>query len=466
MADDRFDPPLELSPGDHRCPGPSTRELILADGWATPEALTAEAYRFLGDADLPYARYTSQAFFDLEMKRLWPRVWQWACREENIANVGDYVTYDVGPYSVIVVRSAPDEVKAYPNACLHRGTQFRPSDTAGVAPVLRCPFHGWTWSLDGRLKEIPCRWDFPHVTDAAYRLPEVRVERWGGFVFINLDPDAPPLAEHLGVLPEHFRDGWELSNRYTVLHLQKELATNWKAAQEAFLEAYHVVATHAQALPTASDANAQYDIFSETVTRFVHTIGHPSPHFDRPQTQQEILDKMRAAPGARVPAGRTARSVAAEHLRSSLGESWGVDLSRYADSEMLDSIEYHLFPNMCLFPGVSLPMVYRFRPIGMDPGRTLFDLLFLRPLAPGELRPDAPPAQRIREAQSYAEAEGMDPGLGYVYDQDTQNLAMQFKGMQASRKSGETLGNYQEARIRRFHLTLDQYLGPNPAMAS
>jgi len=103
-------------------------------------------------------------------------------------------------------------------------------------------------------------------------------------------------------------------------------------------------------------------------------------------------------------------------------------------------------------------MIYRFRPIGMDPGRTLFDLLFLRPLAPGEARPEAPEPYRVTPGESYASAPGMDPGLGFVYDQDTDNLAMQYKGFQASRKRGQTLGNYQEARIRRMHLTLDKFL--------
>ena len=461
MADDLANAPSEGAsrPGDARCPGPSTRDLIQADGQATPPALTETRYEFLGDAEISYDRYTSAAFFDLEIEKLWPRVWQWACREEHLLNVGDYLTYDVGRHSVILVRSGPDEIKGYVNACLHRGTQFRPSDSRGVAPVLRCPFHGWTWSLDGGLKDVPCRWDFPHVTDEAYRLPEVKVERWGGFVFINMDPDAGPLADHLGVLPEHLKDGWDLANRYTVLHVQKELETNWKAAQEAFLEAYHVYATHTQALPTAADANAQYDIFGETVSRFTHTIGHPSPHFTRPQTQQEILDKMRSAPeGATVPEGRLARSVASEHLRKTLGAEWGLDLSSYSDSEMLDSIEYYLFPNMFMFPGVGLPMVYRFRPLGSDPGKTLFDLLFLRPLSSGETRPEAPAPHRLKPEESYTTAPGMSPGLGFVYDQDTDNLAMQYKGMQASRKPGQTLGNYQEARTRRMHMTLDTYL--------
>ncbi len=449
----------EPSPGESRCPGPSTRDIILSDGWKVPDALVEEAYSYLGSENIPYERYTSAKFFQLEMEKLWPKVWQWVCREENIPEAGDYITYDIGPYSFLVTRLEGGQIKAYYNTCLHRGTQLRESNSQGSAREFKCPFHGWTWSLEGELKNIPCRWDFPHVRDEDFKLPEVKVARWGGFVFINMDPEARPLEEFLGVLPEHFRDGWDLSQRYTVLHLQKELPTNWKAATEAFLEAYHVVETHAQGLATAGDANAQYDVFGDHVTRFIHTIGFPSPHYTTPQTQTEILEKMRAAPaGTKVPEGRTARSVAAAHLRQTLGGDWGVDLSSYSDSEMLDSIEYHLFPNMCLFPGVSLPMIYRFRPIGNDPGRTLFDLVFLRPLAPGMKRPDAPEPVPVGVNDSYATAPGMDPGLGAVYDQDTNNLALQYRGFQASKKAGQTLGNYQEVRIRKFHQTIDGYL--------
>lgn len=450
----------EPLPGESRCPGPSTKDIILSDGWPVPDALIAESYKYLGSKDIDYARYTSPDMFKLEMEKLWPKVWQWVCREEHIPQSGDYITYDIGPYSFLVARTETGEIKAYYNSCLHRGTQLRESETQGSASEFKCPFHGWTWTLGGELKHIPCRWDFPHVTDEKYRLPEVKVALWGGFVFINMDPNALPLTDFLGVLPEHFRDGWDLSQRYTVLHLQKELPTNWKAAMEAFLEAYHVVETHAQGLPTAGDANAQYDTFGEHVTRFVHTIGYPSPHYTVPQTQTEILEKMRSAPaGTKVPEGSTARAVAAAHLRKTLSAEWGVDLSKYSDSEMLDSIEYQLFPNMCLFPGVSLPMIYRFRPIGNDPGRTMFDLLFLRPLAPGMKRPDAPEPFKIGVNDSYASAPGMDPGLGAVYDQDTNNLAMQYRGFQASKKRGQTLGNYQEIRLRKFHQTIDKYLG-------
>ncbi len=450
------DPPV-MAPGAARCPGPTTREIILKDGWAVPDALVAEAYEYLGEADIGYDRYISDDFMAREMDRLWPRTWQWACREEHVPEVGDYITYDVGRYSILIVRGDDAVIRAYPNACLHRGTQLKRSDTSGSGTEIRCPFHGWSWTLDGGLKNVPCRWDFPHVTDEAYHLPEVKVETWGGFVFVNMDPDAAPLADQLGPLAEHFSGRWDLANRRIALHLQKELPTNWKAAQEAFLEAYHVYETHAQGLATAGDANAQYDIFSDHVTRFVHTIGTPSPHYTEPQTQQDILDKMRVD-GTIVPEGRTARSVAAERLRETMAAELGVALDEYSDSEMIDSIEYHLFPNMCLFPGVSLPMIYRFRPIGSDTGRTMFDLVFLK-LVPEGTPLDYPPDPiPVAANESYADAPGMNPGLGAVYDQDTDNLAMQFRGFHASAKRGQTLGHYQEARIRRFHQTLDAYL--------
>lgn len=453
-----MEPVKGAKPGEARCPGPSTKDIILSDGWKVPPELVAESYRFLGDEDIPYERYTSQEFFNKEMEKLWPRVWQWACREEHIPHVGDYYVYDVGYYSLIVVRTAPQTIKAYYNACLHRATKLRASHTEGTTEQFRCSYHGWTWNLDGTIKEIPCKWDFPHVDPDKFKLPEAKVAIWGGFVFVNMDENAPPLEEHLGVLTEHFKN-WPLENRYIYLHMQKELPCNWKAAQEAFLEAYHVVETHSQALRTAGDANAQYDVFGETVSRFVHTIGYPSPHWPEPLSQQDILDAMRGPyEGMKVPDGKTARSVAAQYLRDTNGKSWGMDLSRYSDSEMLDSIEYHLFPNMFLFPGISLPMIYRFRPIGMDPNRALFDLLFLRPLAPGQPRPQPPAPVRVKQQDSYADVPGMDPGLGFVYDQDTNNLDLQQQGFRSSKKRGQTLGNYQEVRARNLHRMVDRYL--------
>lgn len=451
------------APGEARCPGPSTKELIARDATGAAEPLLEESYEFLGDDDIPFDEYTSPAFAEAEFDRMWSRVWQWACREEHIPQVGDYQVYDIGDRSALVVRTAPDQIKAFHNFCLHRGTQLKPPGSAGMARQLRCPFHGWTWSLEGQLVDIPCRWDFPHVRDEDFELPQIQVDTWGGFVFVNFDPEAPPLHEYLGVLPEHF-ERWRLEDRYVELHIRKRLPANWKAAAEAFLEAYHVLETHPQGLAATGDANAQYDVFGEHISRFVHTIGYPSPHIEenRP-SEDEILRHMMARknPGEELPAipdGLSARDVYAAHMQRVLGERYGHDFSHLTVSETIDSIEYFAFPNAFFFPGLQLPMVYRFRPDGHDPDHAIFDLLILRPKPlEGRCPPPAVPFE-LDVDDSYTSAPGMDPGLGAVYDQDTGNMAAQTRGFKGSVKAGQTLGNYQEVRARHLHLKVREYL--------
>ena len=328
---------------------------------------------------------------------------------------------------------------------------------------MRCPYHGWTWNLDGTLKRVPCRWDFPYVKDEQFALPEVKVGLWGGFVFINMDDRAAPLKEYLGPLVEHFH-GWPLQDRYVAMHVQKELPCNWKTAAEAFMENYHTQETHPQIMAANGDANTQYDVLDRHLTRFYAAFGTTSPNLDGPPDEQTLLDEMLLgdrsliAEKLIVPEGMSARRVMADYLRAAIGATYGSDLSHATDAEMIDTIEYTLFPNMFLFPGYSIPMIYRFRPLGTDPEKSLFDLMFLRPVP--EWKERQAPAQPVRIGvnESHATVPGMDPGMAHVYDQDTNNLAWQQEGFHSSKKSGQTLGNYQEVRIRALHQTLDEYL--------
>src|SRR5262245_9533298 len=111
-------------------------------GGSVPYAITDRAY-------IPRERYLDRAFFDLERQKLWPHVWQMACRLEEIPRVGDFVEYWVADQSVIVVRTGPEEVKAYQNACRHRATQLAVGSGSFVGRQIVCPFHGWRWNLDG-----------------------------------------------------------------------------------------------------------------------------------------------------------------------------------------------------------------------------------------------------------------------------------------------------------------------------
>ena len=450
--------------GDHRCPGPSYRDLVLRDETGVPAQMLESEYRYRGSEPIGYHRYTSKEFAELEFEKGFMRAWQWACREEHIPNEGDYHVYDVGQRSIILVRDPQGKIRAFNNFCLHRGTQLKPSGDQGNANRFTCPYHGWAWSTTGKIASLPCRWDFPHLSDDDLEMPEIQVDTWGGFVFVNFDPTAGPLRDYLGVLPEHFQGAWDLSKRYVELHIKKRLPCNWKAGMAAFLEAYHVYKTHPQGLRATGDANAQYDVFGEHISRFMHTSGTQSPHIANQQTEQEILDFLlgrkfsKGTETPKIPEGKTARDVYAQLSKVQLGEKYGADYSDFKVADTVDSIEYFVFPNGFFFPGARIPLTYRFLPNPDNPDECTFDLLFLRPHPADGNIPAPAKVCYLDFKDSYASAPGMDPGLGGVFDQDTDNLAAQTRGFKGSMRTAETLGNYQEIRTRHLHETIDKYM--------
>ena len=266
----------ETITGTDRSAGVSFTELLAADSHPVDDLLRDESRVGITDGNtrIPAWYYTSPEFHALEVEKLWSRVWQLACLEEEIPDVGDYHVYEIAELSFLIVRTA-DGIKAYRNACLHRGRLLRETHGKG-AKNLRCAFHGWAWNLDGSLKEIPCQWDFPSVTEADTALPEALVDTWHGFVFINPDRMAGPLQEHLTGLDEHFAK-YPFERRVKVAHVEKIMRVNWKACQEAFMESYHVVATHPTLMETLADANTRYDTYG-TFSRAISPQGLESPH--------------------------------------------------------------------------------------------------------------------------------------------------------------------------------------------
>lgn len=442
-------------------PEDSVQEILKKTGEHAPFPLNFEQYRYLGNEDIDYSRYTSEEFFQQEIEKVWAKTWQWACREEHIPAAGDYTVYDIGPYSVVIARTESGAIKAYYNSCLHRGTKLFPSGAEGSAPHFTCPYHGWQWQLDGQLKHIPSQWDFQHKSCDELSLPEVRCETWGGFVFINLDDDASPLQEFISPLDDHFKR-WKLEDRYVAVHVQKELPCNWKAAAEAFMENYHTQTVHPQLVASASGPSTQYDVLGEHLSRFYNLTTVPDPILGKELSEQERLDHALVGDGGmrqpvKVPEGGTARNTLANILREQF-EAQDVETEGWSDAEIIDTIEYSLFPNMFLFPGLSLPMIYRFRPLGMNKDQALFDLIFLKPVPRSGQRPDPAEPIYITMDELYVSVDELDPGMAAVYDQDTSNMALQQQGFYTSKKRGQTLGNYQEVRIRHLHHTIDKYL--------
>ena len=264
---------------------------------------------------------------------------------------------------------------------------------------------------------------------------------------------------YLGVLPDHWKD-WDLAGRYIETHIRKHLPCNWKAGAEAFIEAYHVRETHSTG-KLGDEVTTQYDVFGENVSRFIHTRGLNSPLKENPRSEDELLAHLSGRMFGKgefvLPEGMRARDYYAKLVQEQMGEKYGHDFTHLSESLTLDSIEYFLFPNAFFFPGLSLPMVYRFRPDPESPDRCYFDLIFMRPRPLDGETPDPPEIIHLPIETSYSSVEGVGP-LGKIYDQDTANLAAQTRGFKSSFKRGETLGNYQEVRVRHLQKRVQDYV--------
>jgi phenylpropionate dioxygenase-like ring-hydroxylating dioxygenase large terminal subunit len=416
-----------------------------------------------GVEDLDVDRYLSPEFMRLEYEKLWSRVWQWACLAHEIPESGDHLVYEIGDKSVLIVRQPDGGIKAFYNSCQHRARLIADGPGEGATSFV-CGFHAWTYNLDGTLKHVPCQWDFPQVTEnrARFGLREIRCETYGGFVFINFDDEAGSLIEHLDVIPEHFKP-YPLEHRFSVANVRKIVPINWKACLEAFLESYHVYLTHPQALEFTGDANTQYDIW-KTTSRLMTLTATPSPHLSEGGTPDDVFHATAAAFGAPedqippLPDGMPARAMIAEMAKQLVGPQIGMNLDDRSHAELIDSIEYFVFPNWLPWAGLTQGLQYRFRPNGDDPCSSIFDVQLMLPFDPSGPRPPSAPLKVLQYEDSFVEHAPELSLFAPIFDQDFANLVAINKGMKTHGKPGITLGDYQEARIRHFHKLVDEWL--------
>lgn len=417
----------------------------------------------VGTADVDAKRYTDRVFYERE-RDMWDHVWQVACRVEHIPNVGDYHVYEVARRSYLVVRVSADEIKAYPNVCLHRGRKLR--DESGHADEFRCPFHGFTWALDGSCAHVPCEWDFPQVKQDAFGLPEMQVGTWAGWVFINPNPDAMPLMDYLDPIARHYEPYlWDQS--YVSVHVGKVLQGNWKVIQEAFMESFHALDTHPQIVGSVDDFGCQYDIWKDKphVNRMMVPFAAASTYVIDQVTEQDVYDDWRGGRPVQydgewrtLAPGETARNAVADEKRQTMLEEAGIDLSTVSDAELVDGWYYNVFPNLMFWGGYGPNMFYRFRPYGDDHEMTLMEVGFVSRHGKDQLKPEPAPYVFLGLEDKWESVEALG-SLGFVLDQDTSNMAAVQEGLNATFKPGVTLASYQENRIRHWHRTLDMYLG-------
>lgn len=451
-----------------RYPAETYSDILNRDAVPSPEFLHEGPEVDVGTESIAASRYYDREFFQKEVDHVWPRIWHWACREEEIPEVGDHVVYEFVGKSFIIVRSAPDEIKALYNSCLHRGRQL--AETDGSLESFRCPYHGMAWNVDGTLAVNPFDWDMPQWADNPLNLPEAKVALWGGFVFMNMDHDAQPLEEFLAPIPEHFAR-YDFANRYKAAHVSKKMRANWKAVTEAFMEAHHMVGTHPQGLPMSADINTQYDHPSDTVSRQFTAHAVQSPRLDEPISEQEVFGVFTGNqfdpeenPDMRVPEGSTARVLAAQMLRKALSAETGYDYSHAGDAELTDSMPYNVFPNIAFWASMRSNLVYRFRPDGLDPECTIMDIVVLKPVPKDGPRPKPAEIRHLDYDEPVTDAgEELGDTLALVFEQDVANLPYVQSGLRALSGGVVEFTNYMEACLRRTHLMIDKLIAEGEA---
>jgi nitrite reductase/ring-hydroxylating ferredoxin subunit len=407
---------------------------------------------------VPKERYFDPDFYALEAEQLWPRVWQMACRLEEIPEVNDFVEYEILDQSVVVVR-IDDGVKAFQNACRHRGVRVVQGRGSCDSGGFTCPFHGWCYGPDGRNTAVTRRRTFAehNLQPGDLDLRPVRCETWGGCAWINLDDDAPPLRACLEPVAT-ILDAWRVESLRTEWWYACRLPVNWKLAEEAFVEQYHVVETHPQLripdrYPPRNGEAFDPRRFVDAELQYLHAMSDG-------MAGMVHADDVRIAEGLRdveLPADPAlARSTWDRKLNAAVYR-WHREAGH--DVPDLDELEAaglnepmgYAFPHWFVLPMYSGASSYRFRPLG--PEETLMEIWSLTRFAEGDDRPrPTPPEPWERD----------DPRWPPIPAQDFSNLPRQQKGLHARGFAYLRLSPQIEGHISNFHRVLDGFLAGLP----
>ncbi len=419
---------------------------------------------------IPVQRYYDESFFAAEAAHFWPHVWQMACRLEEIPEVGDFVEYSNLGKSVIIVRTASG-VKAFHNACRHRGVQLASGHGNCKRDGFICPFHGWRFNIDGENTFVFERRFFNEedLAQSEINLVPCRVETWGGCAFVNHDDAAAPLMDCIGPTTE-LLDARMMSQQRAEWWMSTVLPTNWKLAMEAFMEGYHVMRTHPQlyavpmsggaGVPLASSAQTRPVMTTrETVDNIIHhlellsngmagmchandlAVAKDIQHIDLPDDPVAATMHWYGTLNAQTPERARARGVPMP------------DLNAVARSHPVSPVQY-IFPHYFLLPLFGNMASYRIRPLTAQ--TCLFELWSLT-LFPEGQHPEPPrrPAPVPHDSPLFPE----------IPQQDYSNLPLQQLGLHAGGFDHMRLAGKVEGLISNYQRLIDGYLaGQDPAL--
>jgi len=194
---------------------------------------------------MPGWYYSDQRLFELEKNKVFADGWVCVGHQSEISKIGQYVTATIGDEPIVILRDRQKQIRAFSNICRHRGMTL--VDGKGKASLLTCPYHAWSYQLDGQLFKAPYMDAVEGFDPTVCALPEFKLEVWLGFMFVNISGVAAPLAPQLADL-EPFLKNYHAEDRHSTQTWHEEWQTNWKALVENFMEGYHLSVTHATTL--------------------------------------------------------------------------------------------------------------------------------------------------------------------------------------------------------------------------
>jgi Rieske 2Fe-2S family protein len=192
---------------------------------------------------LPARAYTDASWFALEMERVFARMWLAAGRADQLDRAGAFIRRDVAGASVLIVRAADGSIHAHHNVCRHRGTRLCTETSGAFQGSIQCPYHAWTYGLDGRLLAAPQMDEVEGFDRAEFPLRQVACETWDGHIFINLSDTPAPLSAQLGELPARFAP-WAMQDLRLAHRIDYDIATNWKLVVQNYNECLHCPVIH------------------------------------------------------------------------------------------------------------------------------------------------------------------------------------------------------------------------------
>ena len=429
---------------------------------------------------IPVEAYISRDYVQLERDKLWRKVWLQAGRVEELPEVGSYMTFDILNDSIIIVRTAPDKLKAFHNVCTHRGRKLVDTppgarNAYGKKAMFICAYHGWRFNLDGDNVHIPFKEDWNGaLTDANTHLTEVKLDTWGGWVWINMDPNSESLTAYLeDIVP--MLDPFQLQNMRVRWRKWGIFDCNWKVALEAFNETYHVQTTHPEfnkygefrgwGRAQGKHSNIGYDApkgMDENQAAKLRIGTSSDPRISTAEMQlytwekantnttQTLVDAAKRLKDE-LPEGTPGNEVLMHWLKSARAddEARGVVWPTVDPAHVGKSgTAWQVFPNFQIGHAVNNMLCYSARPYGDDPDKCIFE---------GAVYELYPKGEEPKTEWVFSEA--TEEAWCYVLGQDFGNMAAVQQGMKSFGFKGPRPNPYMERSTANLHRNLAKYMG-------